>query len=237
MTVAKNLYRNYQDWKSWDDLFVYSADQAGYFEAEMADLSIEGAAVLEIGFGSGSCVAWMERKGAKVTVTEINESSCTAARNRGLGVLSPNLPEIAHDHFREFDTIVAFDVFEHLGWHDVDEFLHACAIMLKDGGRLLLRFPNAQSPFGLVPQAGDPTHRVGLSLAAFRLFLVKYPYNVVRYSSARLNRGKFLTAVWLKRTIRRVLQLVIGKFLAFTYATKIPYEPVVVLVLEKNGRG
>lgn len=235
MNDTLDLYEGYQDWKSWDDLFVCSPDHAGYFAAELADLKIEGVDVLEIGFGSGSCVAWMEECGARVSVTEISERSCSAARARGLDVLPPDLPSVAAGHDGRFDTILAFDVFEHLDLETVGAYLDACATMLKPGGRLLLRFPNAQSPFGLKHQAGDPTHRSELSESVIRLMITRRPFEVIRYAGSHLYRGKPLSLVWVKRSVRRLMQKAIGSVLRFVYASGIPYDPVVVIVMEKSN--
>lgn len=237
MSKATDLYANYQDWKSWDDLFVYSSDHAGYFAAELADLQTDGSDVLEIGFGAGSCVAWLQERGARVSVTEISERSCSAARTRGLEVLPANLPEAAIDHAERFNTIIAFDVFEHLDLVTVGLYLDACATLLKPGGRVLLRFPNAQSPFGLQPQAGDPTHKSPLSLAVLQLMIIDRPYSVVRYAPSHLYLGRPLTPVWFKRLTRRALQSMISSLLNFIYASGIPYEPVVVIVMEKDKAG
>lgn len=50
MSETADLYMHYQDWKSWDDLFVYLPDHAGYFAAELAGVKISGADALEIDF-------------------------------------------------------------------------------------------------------------------------------------------------------------------------------------------
>lgn len=234
MNSSTNLYAEYHAWKSWDGLFVCTADQAGYFTTELADLKISDADVLEIGFGSGSCVAWMAKSGARLCVTEINERSCQAARDKGFDVLDMDIPSIAEDNTARFDSIIAFDVFEHLDLEDVARYCNACAIMLRPGGKLLLRFPNAQSPFGLKHQAGDPTHRSQLSQSVLKLLITPGPLRVVRYAGSHLYRGKPLTPVWAKRSLRRILQIALGRLLDFVYASGIPYEPVVVIVLQKD---
>lgn len=234
MNGTSDLYSYYQDWKSWDNLFVYTPDQDGYFTRELADLAIREADVLEIGFGSGSCVAWLEDRGARISVTEISERSCAGAHARGLEVLPAELPPVAEAHANRFDTIIAFDVFEHLDLDTVEAYLSACATMLKPSGKLVLRFPNAQSPFGLKHQAGDPTHRSELSESVISLMITQLPFEVTHYAGSHLYRGKPLSPVWFKRSIRRVLQILIGGLLSFVYASKIPYDPVVVLVLRKR---
>lgn len=233
--TSPTLYEGYHDWKNWDAFFTTTADQAGYFRRELSGLRIRDADVLEIGFGTGSCVAWMAARGARVSVTELSERSREAARKAGYGVLDADLPSSAAAHAGAFDTIIAFDVFEHLPIDEVQRYLDSCATLLRPGGRLLLRFPNAQSPFGLKPQMGDPTHRSFLSADAMRLLLVGRPLRIARYGGSYLYRGRPFSPVWVKRSARRLSQKLIAGLLRFTFATAIPYEPVVVLVLARDG--
>ena len=60
------------------------------------------------------------------------------------------------EHPARFDTVVAFDVFEHFALEEIEARLAALETMIRPGGHLLMRFPNGQSPFGLVLQHGDP---------------------------------------------------------------------------------
>lgn len=234
-TEQDNLYRDYHEWKDWVDLFTYTADHAGYFRYELRDLKVAGADVLEIGFGSGACLAWMSERGASLAGTELSERSCEAARARGIEVLPTNLPAAAAAHAGRFDTIVAFDVFEHLPMDAVSEYLAACETMLRPGGRLLLRFPNSQSPFGLYAQAGDPTHQVQLSCQVIELLSVERRLEVLRYGGSYLYTGPLFSPRGIKRRLRIAAQTAIGAVLRFTYATSIPYDPVVVVVLERKG--
>jgi hypothetical protein len=43
-----------------------------------------------------------------------------------------------------------------------------------------------------------------------------------------------MTPVWFKRVTRRGMQKALNGFLSFVYASGIPYEPVVVIVMEKS---
>lgn len=230
---TSNPYYDYHSWKGWDVFFDVSPDQAGYFEGELRDLNISGARVLEIGFGSGACLAWMRRQGAEIFGSEISEISQLAAADFGVNLIPSNLPEIAKNHEHWFDTILAFDVFEHLSIDEVREYLDACEVMLRSGGKLLLRFPNAQSPFGLRTQQGDPTHRSALSRSAIEYLIVGRSLSVNRYGAA----FSFFGISPVKRMVRMVryaLQKSFSSILNFTYATRIPYEPVVVIVLIKK---
>lgn len=226
-------YAGYEEWKGWSTRrFSPTAEERAYFRGEMRDLAIRGADVLEIGFGAGHFVAWAQEEKARIHGTEIQESLCAAAREAGIPVLPAALQEAAESHREAFDTVVALDVFEHLTPEEVTQALHAVERMLRPGGRVLLRFPNAQSPFGLAPQYGDPTHRSALSRGVIERLMQGTSLTVRRYGPAfRLESGPLPARA--ARILRHRLRAVIGALLGAIYATDIPWDPVVTLVLVK----
>lgn len=227
------LYARYERWKDWAHPFAFTPDEASYFRGECYGIRVAGANLLEIGFGSGSFLAWARAEGATVFGTEVNESAVRAAEAVGISLLPPEIGSVSEEYCRQFDTIVAFDVFEHLAIAEIRRALDAAENMLKDGGHLLLRFPNVQSPFGLAPQFGDPTHRSALSRSVFDLLLQGRSLSVVRYGGAyRIGGGGPLRAV--KRHTRYALQSLLAASLRFIYATDIPYDAVVTLVIRKT---
>lgn len=223
----------YPLWKKWERPFVYTPEEAAYFSGETRDLAVAGAEVLEIGFGAGAFLAWARGRGARVAGVEINSVLREAARREAIELLSPDLGAAARDHAGRFDTIVAFDVFEHLRHEELVAALRAVCAMLKPGGRLALRFPNGQSPFGLAPQHGDPTHRAALSKAMLEYHLQALPLDCVRYGGVyRIGGGGLKRRVG--RWARGLLQDALGAALNALYASDIPFDPVVVLVLARR---
>lgn len=229
---AHDLYSGYEQWKGWDKPFTISATERAYFNGELRGLKVAGADVLEIGFGSGSCLAWAREHGARIAGTEINDTLLAAARTFGVELLPADFETVADQHAARFDSIVAFDVFEHFQLSDVVTRLQAVETMLKPGGHLILRFPNAQSPFGLAPQNGDPTHKSQLSRSVFEQLIQGSSFAVVRYApSYRIGGGPFLKR--MVRAVRYALRSLISAVLNFIYAQEIPWDPVVVLVMRK----
>ena len=230
--TAYDLYRGYEQWKRWDKPFTLSADESSYFQGELTNLKIYDADVLEIGFGSGSFLAWARQRGARISGTEINETLLDAARAFGVELLPADFERVATLNSARFDTIVAFDIFEHFGLADVVKRLYAIEVMLKPGGNLIMRFPNAQSPFGLAPQNGDPTHLSALSKSVFEQLIQGMGFAVVRYApTCRITSGSLPKRV--VRTVRYVLRSLVSAMLNFIYSQNIPWDPVVVLVLRK----
>ena len=226
----------YPAWKRWDRLFLFSLDEAAYFAGETRDLAVAGADVLDIGFGSGAFLAWARERGARVAGLEINPVLQAAARARDIELLPSSLADAARENARRFDTIVAFDMFEHLDRDELAPALGAASSMLKAGGRLALRFPNGQSPFGLAAQHGDPTHRTALSKTLLDLHLSALPLDCVRYGGVyRIGGGGARRR--LARWARGLLRDALGFALEAAYGFGIPWDPVVVLVVERRPDG
>ena len=228
-----DLYAGYEIWKGWDKPFTYSAEDASAFAGETRELRIEGADVLEIGFGSGSFLAWARDSKAKIVGVEINPRLIEAATRFDVELLPAEFERVATANASRFDTIVAFDVFEHFVLDDVIARLRACEIMLKPLGHLILRFPNAQSPFGMAPQNSDPTHKSVLSRSVIEHLSRDLAFQITRYGpSFRIGGGSLKKR--LGRRMQNVARDMIAAALNAIYAQNIPWDPVVVLVLKKG---
>lgn len=232
--VNNTSYAGYQNWKGWKTLFVYDAEQAAYFKGETRDVAIAGADLLEIGFGAGSFLAWARDQGARVYGIEIIASLIEAAGSKGVALLPADFERVAVEHTAAFDTIVAFDVFEHFALTDLVVRIAACERMLRPGGHLILRFPNAQSPFGLAPQNGDATHKVALSRGVIEQLTQTMGIHVTRYAPSFRVRGGG-AGRGLARALRYLARDLIATALNAIYTQSIPWDPVVVIVLRKGA--
>ncbi|WP_293882166.1 bifunctional 2-polyprenyl-6-hydroxyphenol methylase/3-demethylubiquinol 3-O-methyltransferase UbiG [Sphingomonas sp.] len=125
------------------------------------------ARVLEIGFGDGQLLRWCTDRGHDVTGVEIVEALVTRARDLRIDCLpGPLTAQTLAD--RQFDSIVAFDVLEHMTFEEIADFFAFTKPSLAPGGFYLLRFPNGASPFGCNYQASDITHKSILSLGIMK---------------------------------------------------------------------
>jgi SAM-dependent methyltransferase len=153
--------QSYIGWKGWapGKFAKLSRTQTIYFDAELRKARTrfaEGANVLEIGFGNGAFLAYARRRGWRPVGIEINPELVATARRSGFeAVCGEGLAQFADDHF---DLVTAFDVLEHIAQDRIAGFLEDVRRVLKPGGIFLARFPNGDSPFGLVCQNGDVTH-------------------------------------------------------------------------------
>ena len=151
----------YVAWKGWDDESAFghlSAGEAAYFRDELKSV-IQGRTitkVLEVGYGNGSFLTYCSQRGWPVVGTELATDLVTAGAGAGFEVY-----EAAHlgsfDE-EEFDLVVLFDVLEHIPQETIVPFLTDLARISKSDGRIVMRFPNADSWLGNPLQNGDPTH-------------------------------------------------------------------------------
>ncbi len=232
-TKADEAYSGYERWKGWDDFLQLSAYDRAYFAAETKGIAIKGAKVLEIGFGAGKFLAFAKETGAELSGTEMNAVLVERAREAGIATIGPDFAGIMSDHPAAFDTIAAFDVYEHLTRDVLAQGLDCLATCLKPGGKALLRFPNGQSPFGLAPQHGDPTHELALSRTYLEAVMGDRPLTVERYgNAARVAVGNPIKK--LAQKFRFFLRNVIQGALQRIYGSSFPYDPVVTIVLRRD---
>ena len=228
-----SLYRRYDAWKEWSSFFEFDDEDAEYFYNETGRIPLSQKKVLEIGFGNGSFLAWARSRGALVTGIEINARSLKEAHRAEVELLSGDIKNTAIERNEWFDLIAAFDVLEHFDIDEITEYLCSLGKMLRPGGILILRFPNGQSPFGLLAQHGDATHKTMLSKDKIEQLSQNTGLSSVRYEGSYRIRGRW-GAKWLCRACRSLAQSIIGFALNRIYACDIPWDSVVVMVMEKK---
>lgn len=149
---------SYISWKKWeqDSFAEYSKEAACYFK-KLFDLAlpVPGKSVLEIGYGNGGGLGYLSSRGYCVSGIEMQEELVMRARANGYDVYH-DVNEI--DPERKFDLIVMIDVLEHIPQEEIPDFLSRLRTLLNSDGKILARFPNGDSPFGLKNQNGDVTH-------------------------------------------------------------------------------
>ncbi len=179
--------QDYLAWKGWNpaSFATLQWEDARYFKTEMQRLGLllpTGARVLEIGFGNGSFLAFAQQQGWNVTGVELSKPLVEIATQKGFdAICTDNLGEFAD---ASFDLLVAFDVLEHIRPEDILAYLRNIQRVLKPGGRLLARFPNADSPFGLANQNGDVTHVNAIGLGKIQYFVEQLGMELVSCGGA-----------------------------------------------------
>lgn len=118
-------------------------------------------AVLELGCGTGLFLAYLQAKG-------ISDFTGVDGDPKVRDFMPPEIAErvIIGDIWeeiagldRQYDRIVLFDVFEHFSHAEGRRLLVALRPLLAPGGMVVMRLPNAASPWGLQYQFNDLTHK------------------------------------------------------------------------------
>ena len=180
---------DYVEWKGWVDQTAFgflSAGEAAYFTSELKDVRVDPDGirdVLEIGYGNGAFLAYCRSKGWNVTGTELDPGLVQAGIDSGYEVFSADRMHMLAG--RSFDLIAVFDVLEHIGQEAVPSFLTELSLTLREGGRMLFRFPNADSWLGNPLQNGDPTHVTAIGYLKMTFFALQSGLEIVTFRGAR----------------------------------------------------
>ena len=151
-----------------------------YYKGEFRGLDLSGRKIIELGFGNGGFLCYAAAQGANISGTELLAEARAGAEARGVRVYALDLSDALAEDAGNFDLVVAFDVMEHLTREQLLILFDSLEKLLKPGGHVLARFPNAQSPLGCVTQNGDWTHRSALSGQVLMQLLIGKPWTMVR---------------------------------------------------------
>lgn len=113
-------------------------------DAKIALLSEPLGRVLDVGCATGANAELLRARGAThLAGIDIDEKFAAAARERYDEVVCGSVPEDLAWAERSFDTVLAYDVLEHL--YDPWSVVRTLASLLKPGGQLHVSLPNARS--------------------------------------------------------------------------------------------
>jgi SAM-dependent methyltransferase len=225
-----DLYDSYLAFKAWDDHLV---EEPNEFGIEVARAGIEPPAnVLEIGFGQGRFLSWARERHYDVIGVELIPELVKRASARGFTVYQGRIECIPVLKERKFDLIAAFDVFEHLTRDDLVALLKLAKQILKPTGKVLARFPNGGSPFGLPYQCGDATHLTALGAGAMTQIAIAAGMRVLWIgNAARPTRsGKHLwVTMRIGHLLRDTIEILLGKI--YFHGVRCPLDPNLTAVL------
>lgn len=226
----------YADWKGWDpaDFGHCPATAQRYFRWHVnrafAGAVPDRAKVLEIGFGNGRFLGFCRSQGFSVTAVDVDPELVARAARAGFRAAA-DLRGI--EPKEQFDLVVAFDVLEHMERTEVEEFFRVLPQLLSNDGRVLIRVPNGDSPFGRRHQHGDLGH-----VNTFGEFKLKQlarthglavhavgesPWNVDEFED-------FHFALWVRGMVRKLLDYVLSQ--AY-HRQPLDLAPNLVVVLRK----
>jgi len=229
-------YENYDAWKGWDETgFMVTTDfERAYYDVEFADIPVAGQRVLEIGFGSGSLLAWLRGKDAELYGTELSPQGRKLAADKGVHVLDATLTQL-EELEGTFGVVAAFDVLEHLTYQEIVQLLDTAGKLLRPGGYFVARFPNGASPLGRFIQHGDITHVTTLTASKLSQLMLGKPFVMQRAGDTAVPKVGGL-AVRMGKHVRSVLRSGLERTLKALYALHdVPFYYNMTVVLRRVG--
>jgi SAM-dependent methyltransferase len=227
----------YLDWKDWNgESFGTCAPLlAAYFAAETGICVSAGLRALEIGFGNGAFIGWARSIGLEVFGVELSPTLIARARallGEDRAFLTPDDPDLAK-LAGTFSHVVAFDVLEHIRQDDMVAFFRRICSLLAAEGRLIVRFPNGDSPFGRIYQHGDPTHVTTLGAEKLRYFAREAGLVVATIRAPLLPLAGNTLSRFFKRGLLAFGRAIVDRAVGLLYfgGRRIPLDPNYVAVL------
>ncbi len=160
------VYGDYDGWKDWET--PSERERAIANKLFAIELRRTGAKppsrVLEIGFGSGDFLVFLNQQGFQCDGIERRDPHNARLQALGINATTTPLSDLAPGHY---DAVFAFDVLEHMTKPELLDAMVQIERVLKPGGHLLARFPNGASPFGRFGHNGDLTHLLALTPGSF----------------------------------------------------------------------
>ncbi|MBC7763084.1 MAG: class I SAM-dependent methyltransferase [Candidatus Saccharibacteria bacterium] len=224
---------DYVEWKGWVDQTPFGhlpAGESAYYDNELRAVHVAPGVirdVLEIGYGNGAFLSYCRERGWAVTGTELEPGLVQAGLDAGFAVFASDRMDKIAD--QSFDLIAVFDVLEHIPPPAVPEFLLGLSRKLREGGKIIFRFPNADSWLGNALQNGDPTHCNAIGYLKMTFFALQAGLEVVKFRGAR--RHGFATSF-----ANGMYALIAGPIIAVTSAVlRALYFPGLPVVLSTSN--
>lgn len=132
------------------------------YEFEQLTNSTPSMSVLEIGCGSGNFLRYLKQKG-HTDVVGIDMDDHLADALSDIGDVEIHLDDVTNIlkttlKGRAFDRIVLFDVLEHIDLPVLRDLMTNLCNHITPGGKVLIRVPNIESPWGLKMHYGSFDH-------------------------------------------------------------------------------
>ncbi len=147
--------------------------------------------ILDIGCGNGGFVHWLHEIGYRNSFgIDISSEQIELGRKLGItDITQADLMEFLQDKKQVYDLIFARDILEHFRKEEVMEVLELVSKALNKDGKVIIKTPNAESPFAGRYMYGDFTHEIAFTqnslaqvLRAVGLEKIKfYPEGPVRH--------------------------------------------------------
>jgi len=130
------------------------------------------SAIVDLACGFGKFLQLLKDAGyVNVTGVDLSHDQVELARKVQDNVIEMDILEFLAEHKETFDLIVAMDIIEHFKKDEVLNVLSRLNQSLKNGGRIILQTPNAESPWSGHYRYGDFTHEISFTPSLLRHLL------------------------------------------------------------------
>ncbi|NQU56279.1 MAG: class I SAM-dependent methyltransferase [Rhodospirillales bacterium] len=204
--MSIDFYSSYRAYKNYQSPTLAAKDIAR-FDAEVWNPATFSPTMscLEIGSGEGAFLAYLAARGV--------ENFHGIDHDPALVAVQPS--EVAA-HFecadvwqyldsasraeRTFERVLLFDVLEHFSPEEGFRLLSALKGVLAEEGKIVLKVPNASSPWGINYQFGDLTHKTAYNGESLRQLATAGGYHVeALYDQRRGSSRRMITDAILHR--------------------------------------
>ncbi|MBV9581755.1 MAG: class I SAM-dependent methyltransferase, partial [Chloroflexi bacterium] len=166
----------------------------------LADLN-RSAAILDLGCGSGSLLAYLQRRGfSQAGGVDISAEQIALADQRGVRAEQHDGLAYLATHSQHFETILAVDVLEHFTRDELAGLVGRMFGALKPGGRLVVQTANGAGLFPGQVIYGDLTHQTIFTPESLAQLLRSVGFgNLACYETGPVPfriRGRLDVALW-----------------------------------------
>lgn len=208
--MGQGFYASYARHKGYQTP-ILTKKAIGRFDAEIwrpAQFQA-GHRVLELGCGTGMFLAYLAAKGVEDFLGVDHDPN-----------LAAHIPQSARAHFRyadlaalieeadgpHYDRVVMLDVLEHFDAERALALLEGLKARMARGAKLVVKVPNAASPWGQQYQWGDLTHRAAYTPLSLGQLAIAADYRLEAvYDQKQGNRRRRFTDALVHRILSWVL--------------------------------
>lgn len=157
------------------------------------------ALCLDVPCGYGNFLYFLEVNGYRNSLgIDSDEKQIALAKLMRLPAEIGDAFEVLSAEDRTFDLISSLDFIEHLSKDDALKFLRMCYNRLNFGGRLILRAPCGDGPFGSHDAWNDITHKWGLTSNVLRTILQMQGFSDIKILDERPQPTSLIDSIrWL----------------------------------------
>lgn len=140
--------------------------------------------IAELGCGHGAFLWWLKERGfARIMGVDNSAPQVALARQVGVSVEQADLNQwLAQQPEASLTVLVGIDLIEHLAKDDFMTLLQHSRRVLEPGGRLILRYPNGDSPLLGLNLFNDITHVWAYTSNCMRSLARMHGFATVRFA-------------------------------------------------------